>query len=71
MDKPFSGTITRARAYPVALPAHYIAKVYRREGKWWGRLRNDIECWLIKKIISDYGLDEAIKYLWLRWKKGG
>ena len=49
-NRYFEG-IRGLKIYPVALPNSYIIKMYRREFSFWGRLRNDIEHWLIKKIL--------------------
>jgi len=44
--------MARIKFFPLALPLGYIAKNYRRERRWWGRLLNDIEHWLINRIVG-------------------
>lgn len=50
------GFVYKARTYPFVLPYDYVLKLYRREGSWWGRLLNDIECLIIKRIFYKSGL---------------
>jgi hypothetical protein len=42
----------RIKIYPIVLPTNYIAKQYRRERNWTGRLLNDIEYWIIRRILG-------------------
>ncbi len=51
-EKMYTGIIHRAKVYPVALPSTFLARVYKREHSWLGRLRNDFECWLLRRIFD-------------------
>ncbi len=44
--------ISRIKMYPIALPPHYIAKEYKRERSRWGRLLNDVEFRILKRILG-------------------
>ena len=48
----YKGNISRVKIFPIRLPLGYIIKVYQRENHWWGRLINDIQYWLIRKITK-------------------
>ena len=44
--------ITGISIFPIALPASYIAKQYRKERTWWGRILNNVEYWLIRRLLK-------------------